>query len=266
MKKLKIIFMGKDKYSTITALEYLLTKKIKISIIIGSKKHKSDDQNKSLKEFARKNQIKFFDDAEIYKKIKANKKFNFLEEVDLIISFLYWKKIKPSLIKLSRLGCINFHPAILPEYRGVGGYNLAIMHRLSQWGVSAHFIDEGFDTGDIIKVNRFKIKSDKETALSLEAKTQIKLLVLFDQIINMLLSEKKIPRIKQLKTKGKYFSKKDFEKLREINSNDSIKMINRKISAFWFPPFAGAYIKIKNQEFTIINQKILDEINNKSSK
>ena len=43
-------------------------------------------------------------------------------------------------------------------------------------------------------------------------------------------------------------------------------MINRKISAFWFPPFAGAYIKIKNQEFTIINQKILDEINNKSSK
>ena len=87
--------MGKDKYSTITALEYLLTKKIKISIIIGSKKHKSDDQNKSLKEFARKNQIKFFDDAEIYKKIKANKKFNFLEEVDLIISFLYWKKIKP---------------------------------------------------------------------------------------------------------------------------------------------------------------------------
>ena len=51
-------------------------------------------------------------------------------EIDLIVSYLYWRKIRKPLIEGPRYGCINFHPAILPDWRGCGGYNIAILNKL----------------------------------------------------------------------------------------------------------------------------------------
>ncbi len=53
------------------------------------------------------------------------------------------------------MGCLNFHPAPLPDFRGLGGYNVAILEGLPEWGVSSHFVDEHFDTGDLVDVERF---------------------------------------------------------------------------------------------------------------
>ena len=78
-------------------------------------------------------------------------------DVDVVISFLFWKLIREPLISLGRVGCLNFHPAPLPDFRGVGGYNVAILEGLSSWGVSCHFVDERFDTGDVVEVERFPI-------------------------------------------------------------------------------------------------------------
>ena len=266
MTKIRVIFMGKDKPSVIKALEQLLAKNIEITAIVGPTKDKITYGRSSLKETAKKNGIKFVEDIEIYEKLRKGNESNFLKEIDLVISFLYWKKIKSSLIKLPRIGCINFHPAALPDFRGVAGYSIAILEKMSHWGVSAHFIDEDFDTGDIINVKRFKINSNKETAFSLEQKSQEKLLNLFNETINKLLRTKKIPRKKQSKKVGRYISKKYFEKLRKINPGDSKEVINRKIRAFWYPPFSGAYVKIKNQEFTILNDELLKEIGNRYHK
>ena len=57
--------------------------------------------------------------------------------------------------------CLNFHPAPLPDMRGLGGYNVAILEDFEEWGVSAHFVDEEFDTGDLVRVDRFPI--DRES-------------------------------------------------------------------------------------------------------
>ena len=57
--------------------------------------------------------------------------------------------------------CLNFHPAPLPDIRGLGGYNVAILEDFAEWGVSAHFVDEEFDTGDLVRVDRFPI--DRES-------------------------------------------------------------------------------------------------------
>ena len=50
-----------------------------------------------------------------------------LGEVDLVVSFLFWNRIREPLISLGRVGCLNLHPAPLPDFRGVGGYNVAIL-------------------------------------------------------------------------------------------------------------------------------------------
>jgi methionyl-tRNA formyltransferase len=94
------------------------------------------------------------------------------EYVDLVISYLFWKKIKEPFITTPKFGCINFHPALLPEWKGLAGYNVAILYKLKEWGVSAHYVDQGIDTGKIIRVYKFSFDYRYETAKSLEGKTQ----------------------------------------------------------------------------------------------
>ncbi|MGZ8691232.1 MAG: formyltransferase family protein, partial [Gaiellaceae bacterium] len=44
-----------------------------------------------------------------------------MEECDIFISVLYEQIISDEFIH-SKKACFNFHPAILPEYRGIGAY------------------------------------------------------------------------------------------------------------------------------------------------
>ncbi|MFA6533391.1 MAG: formyltransferase family protein [Patescibacteria group bacterium] len=234
---MKVIFLGKNKPSVIKGLQYLIKKKINVIAIAGI-----TDKNYP--------NISVLTDNQLYLK-------KFLD-VDVIISYLYPKKIKKSFLSLSKIGCVNFHPAPLPNFRGVCGYSFGIFKDVKEWGVSAHFIDKDFDTGDIIKVKKFSINPDTETAFSLEKKAQLHLYELFKETINIILEKGVLPRIKQ--KKGYYYSMKEFEKLRKIKNTDSLETIDKKIRACWFPPYPGASISIKGKEFTLINDKILKEI------
>ena len=186
-----------------------------------------------------------------------------IDQIDLVISYGFMKKIKEPLISSPRIGCINFHPAPLPEWRGMGGtYNYAIFEGVEEWGVTGHFVDEGLDTGDIIQVDKFKIDTTKETPVSLSKKSHKKLLILFGKVVEKVVyynkSNKPIPRIKQ--GKGRYISKNDFDKLRKIDVTDTAEIIDKKIKAFWYPPHHGAYITIGDSEYSLVNKELLKKI------
>ena len=108
-----------------------------------------------------------------------------LGQVDLVVSFLFWNRIREPLISLGRLGCINLHPAPLPDLRGVGGYNVALLEGRDEWGVSCHFVDDRIDTGDLVEVERFPIDAAAETALSLDVLSQERLLALFQRVVEI---------------------------------------------------------------------------------
>ena len=110
------------------------------------------------------------------------------DDVDLVISFLFWKRIREPLLSLGRIGCLNFHPAPLPDMRGVGGYNVAVLEGMSEWGVSCHFVDADFDTGDIVEVERFAIDPDTATALSVDLDSQEHLYELFKRVMRRVLA------------------------------------------------------------------------------
>ncbi len=197
-------------------------------------------------------------DYDLYQLIA--KKDRSLNDIDLVISYLYWEKIRKPLIDLPKFGCINFHPAPLPDYKGRAGYNTAILDNSKNFGVSAHYINtEQFDKGPIIKVNRFQI-SPNENAHSLEKKTQKELFSLFKEVINKSLI------INKFKTKqninGIYLDKKHLEMLKEISLKDNSENIDNKIRAFFFPPYSGAHIFINGKKITLINEEILNYIKN----
>ncbi len=176
-------------------------------------------------------------------------------QADLAVSWLYDKKIREPFISTPKCGCINFHPAPLPEYRGCGGCNLAILHKASEWGGTVHFVDERFDEGDIIREKKFPIDYRTETAYSLKQKTNQTLYELFEEVLAQMRDKKEIKREKQNRNQGCYYKKNDVLKLMKIDvENDDL---DAKIQAFWFPPYEGAYIEINGKHYTLVNDVIL---------
>jgi phosphoribosylglycinamide formyltransferase-1 len=60
------------------------------------------------------------------------------------------KILKKELIDAYPNRLINFHPAILPAFKGLMAINQALDYGTAFLGNTAHYIDEGIDTGKII--------------------------------------------------------------------------------------------------------------------
>lgn len=78
---------------------------------------------------------------------------------DLIIVAAYGQ-ILPKAI-LNHAPCVNLHASILPQYRGASPIQQSLLHNDSQSGVTAMWMDEGLDTGAIIKIVTVDIAPDE---------------------------------------------------------------------------------------------------------
>jgi len=264
---MRVIYMGR-KPTAAEGLRHLIQKGIDVVVVVAPPKEQPVHWKDRLSDTAEHYGIPTATDEDLYGYLKGmnkKKKYNFsLEDIDLVISMLFWKRIRKPLVELPKIGCINFHPAPLPDYRGFAPYSFGIYENRLQWGVSTHFVDETFDTGDIIKTRLFNINPLQETAFSLEQKSQEFLLELFNEVIDELLQKGMLPRIPQ--SEGGVKTKEDFERLRKIQPYDTAEEIERKIRAFWYPPYAGASLEINGQEYTIVNEELLEEIGKKYHK
>ena len=80
---------------------------------------------------------------------------------------------------------INFHPSILPHFPGINSIDRALAGKVNLLGNTAHFIDEGVDTGPIIMqsvIHKSKFV-DYDSILDLQ-------LPMIDQIFKWLIEER----------------------------------------------------------------------------
>ena len=184
-----------------------------------------------------------------------------LEKVDYVISYMYRNLVKSELIQRASLAALNFHPAPLPEFGGFAFYNVAIIEGSAKYGATCHHLDNGFDTGDLVKVRYFPINAEMETALTLERQTQLEMLLLFDEFMELAENDKPLPRIPQDPKRHRYLKLEEFERLKIIDAsmpNDEIQKIAR---AFWFPPYNCAYLKLADdKKVQIIPDQVLDSV------
>ncbi len=173
-------------------------------------------------------------------------------EIDLAISVVYWRKIKEPLISFPKFGTINLHPAPLPEYKGTAGYNLAILENLDKWAITSHYVTDDIDEGPIIDKFEFSIDPIEETVVTLEEKSQEFIKALYKKTIREVSLKGLLNSIEN--KGGRYVSREEMEAMKKISKNDDI---DRKIRAFWFPPYTGAYIEFNGRKYTLINDKIL---------
>jgi methionyl-tRNA formyltransferase len=242
---MKILFMGRKQVAA-NLLEWSLKKGHEVKGVLTD----SHLEGSPTAKIARMNNIRIYSLEDIYKLLK-NKEIEF----DLAISVLYWKKIAEPLISYPKFGVINLHPAPLPAYKGCAGYNIAILNKLKKWSITAHYVNQSIDEGKIIKELEFLIDFENETALSLESKSQMHIDILYKDIVDL------VSRHGLLDSKenngGQYISRKQMEEMKEIKDDDDI---DTKIRAFWFPPYLGAYICKNRKKYTLINDKILNEL------
>ncbi len=85
---------------------------------------------------------------------------------DVIIVVAYGQILRPSLLTLPPLGCINVHTSLLPKYRGAAPIQWAIANGETETGVTTMHMDAGMDTGDIILQEKVAI-GEEETAAEL---------------------------------------------------------------------------------------------------
>lgn len=179
---------------------------------------------------------------------------------DLCVSMLYWQKIRSVVISSAKKGVINFHPAPLPEFKGTAGYNLAILENHKTWAVTAHYVDEEIDTGAIIELSWFALDQEQETAQSLERKAQPELLNQFKRVVSKALdADELLPSVSNIG--GRYINRAEMESMKELKPGDDVE---RKIRAFWFPPYDGTFVMVGGIKCTLVHAPILKTLSDAS--
>ena len=85
---------------------------------------------------------------------------------DVIIAVAYGKILPKAALEIPPKGCINIHASVLPLLRGSGPVQWAILNGFAETGVTAMYMAEGMDTGDMIEIRKTPIDPE-ENAQSL---------------------------------------------------------------------------------------------------
>lgn len=89
-----------------------------------------------------------------YHGVKVNSKdgLSLLREYspDLILVATFKQIIGANVLNLPRLGVINFHPSLLPKYRGPCPTTAALLNEDKATGVTVHYVTEKVDEGNIL--------------------------------------------------------------------------------------------------------------------
>ncbi len=77
---------------------------------------------------------------------------------DVIAVVAYGKILPQRVLDIPLRGCINIHASILPELRGSGPVQWAILNGLDETGVTAMYMAAEMDAGDIIEIRKTPIE------------------------------------------------------------------------------------------------------------
>lgn len=82
---------------------------------------------------------------------------------DVMVVAAYGLLLPPGFLSLPTYGCINVHASLLPRWRGAAPIQRAILAGDDETGVSIMQMDQGLDTGGVLRAASLKIRS-KDTA------------------------------------------------------------------------------------------------------
>lgn len=173
---------------------------------------------------------------------------------DLIWVADYRYLLPDSVLSLASLGAVNIHPSLLPCYRGRASINWAILNGETELGLTAHYVDEGIDTGDIIDQVSYRLRRDQDVGDALRI-----LLPLYaemtDRVIGYFIREN-VPRRKQDHERATAFPRRRPEDGR-INWTRPAERVHNLIRAVAVP-YPGAFTFVNGAKLIIWKAMLRD--------
>ena len=176
-------------------------------------------------------------------------------KADLGIVCSYNKKLPIELLKSTKDGFVNCHPSLLPEYRGGNPYSHVLINDEKETGITLHFMDEEFDTGNIIMQKKVSI-SETETMGTLFSKMNYLCADFISEFLSQYENNCEIPSYPQPVGDFKTALSIDAKKGNNIiDWNKDAKYIERYIRALnpfisAMTSFRGVFIKVYSAEYT----------------
>lgn len=162
---LKILFMGTPDFA-LESLKALYEAKYNIVGVVTNPDRPKGRGMKMIaspvKEYALEKHL------EVYQPEKVRNNEEFLNTVkkinpDLICVVAYGKILPKELLKIPKMGCINVHGSLLPQYRGAAPIQWAVLNGDKKTGITTMYMNEGMDTGDMILKEEVQIGKNETT-------------------------------------------------------------------------------------------------------
>jgi len=106
--------------------------------------------------------------------------------VDLVCLAGFMRILSAAFVREFRNQVLNIHPSLLPSFPGLDAQHQAIEHGAKVSGCTVHFVDEGPDTGPIVKQAAVEIL-DEDTADTLAARILTQEHRIYTEAINFVL-------------------------------------------------------------------------------
>ena len=154
-RSLKIVFFGIDHFSNIV-LKSLINAGHQIELVVC---HEYDEEAFAL---LKKTCAEYNIPINKYSKVNSEEVVTAVKKAnpDLCVIGHFERIIRKELLSIPRMGFINLHPSLLPNYRGLAPQHWPIINGEKETGITVHYVDEGTDTGDIIIQRKFDLPKD----------------------------------------------------------------------------------------------------------
>lgn len=190
------------------------------------------------------------------KTLRDREELDFLKGLNpgIIIVAAYGLILPKEVLNLPPFGCINIHPSLLPRHRGPSPIPSAILSGDEESGVSIMLMDEGVDTGPVLRQERLPIAID-DTTETLTHKLAEQAGILLLRVLPEWF-EGKIKVVSQdhgRATYSKIVKKEDGEIYWHKNTAKEIWL---RVRAFY--PWPGCYTRWKAKILKILRAELLD--------
>ncbi len=163
MRTLRIIFMGSPDFA-VPSLQKLIAGRHEVAAVVSGTDKRRGRGGKTtptpVKAEALKHGIPVIEADSMKDEGLAEKLRLFNPDLFVVVAF----KILPNdLLRIPKVGSVNLHASKLPAYRGAAPIHHAVMNGETETGSTIFFLDEGIDTGKIIRQNTVPIGPDETT-------------------------------------------------------------------------------------------------------
>jgi methionyl-tRNA formyltransferase len=172
---------------------------------------------------------------------------------DVVVVVAYGQILPRDVLEIPRLACLNLHASLRPRWRGAAPIQAAIAAGDCETGITAMYMDEGLDTGDILLQRSVEILPNDTGGSLHDRLAQIAPEALLESL--RLLSAGNAPRIAQDNARTTYAPKLKREH-GLIDWSESAEAIERKIRAY--NPWPGAFMKVDRQNLKVFSASVVD--------